>query len=151
MSLTAEAEITIVGAIDDVFSEFADHRTWADWMPSVFRPLYGPSRRLRRGDRLIVKLGGALPSLITVDRVEASREVCWSGGVPGIMFARHTFFFDAVGPDSTRIRSVEPWTGLVTRVKPLARGILRAAEAGGRAQLVGFDRWFQQRRPARAA
>jgi hypothetical protein len=151
MPLIAEAEIVMVGPVEAIFADFVDYRTWAGWMPPVFRPLYGPPRQLRRGDRLIVKVGGALPSLITVDRLESPREVCWSGGIPGLMFARHTFIFDAVGKDSTRIRSVEPWSGLTTLVKPLADSILRAAQAGGRAQLRGFDRWFQAQRPARAA
>ena len=151
MPVTAEAEITIQGPIDAVFSQFVDHRTWADWMPPVFRPMRGPDRQLRAGDRLIVKLGGALPSFISVERVDGPREVCWSGGLPGILFARHTFFFESVEGGATRIRSVEPWTGLLA-LTPLATRIQRAAAAGGRAQLGGFERWFMSRQSsARAA
>ena len=66
------------------------------------------------------------------------------------MFARHTFSFEAAGPGATRIISSEPWTGLVTNVKPVADKIQRAAAAGGEAMLVGFDRWYT-RNGARAA
>ncbi|MGH7269500.1 MAG: SRPBCC family protein [Polyangiaceae bacterium] len=151
MTLTAEAELTIAGPIESVFAQFIDYTHWAEWMPAVFRPIRGPARAIRPGDRLLMKVGGAVPSLLSVDRVEAPREVCWSGGVPGLAYARHSFYFDKVSDSATRIRSVEPWTGLLTMIKPLADGLLKAARAGGRDQLDGFERWFQQQRSARAA
>ena len=112
-------------------------------MPASFRPMRGPSRPLRQGDRLLIRVTG-LPSIIRVERVEGPREVCWSGGLPGVMHARHTFTFEAVGDKTTRVRSTEPWTGIVTKVKPLADRIQGAAERVGRHQLEGFGRWFSQ-------
>ena len=83
-----------------------------------------------------------LPTLITVERLETSRAVCWTAGLPGVLFARHTFTFEAVSDRATLIRSVEPWTGLLTRV--VASSLQRAAEDGGRRQLQSFETWFRQ-------
>ena len=143
MALIAESELTISGPLETVFSQFVDYRHWSAWMPASFRPMRGPSRPLRAGDRLLIRVTG-LPSLVHVDLVDAPREVCWSGGLSGVMHARHTFRFEAVGDKTTRIRSREPWTGLVTRVKPLADRIRSAAERVGRSQLEGFGRWFSR-------
>jgi hypothetical protein len=143
MPLIAESEHTISGPIEAVFSRFIDFRRWEAWMPSAFRPMRGPSRPLRTGDRLLVNVTG-LPSLLRVEEVDSPRQVCWSGGLPGLMFARHTFTFEAVGDKTTRIRSVEPWTGVVTKVPPLAARIQGAAQRVGKSQLEGFDRWFSQ-------
>ena len=115
-------------------------------MPASFHPMRGPSRPLRAGDRLLVRVTG-LPSLLYVDLVEASREVRWSGGLPGLMHARHTFAFEAVGDKTTRVRSTEPWTGVVTKLPPLAARIHRVAERVGKSQLEGFARWFTQEFP----
>ncbi len=141
MPVIAEGEQTVSGPIDAVFAQFIDYRSWAAWMPSLFRPLRGPSRPLRQGDRLLVRVKG-LPSVLTVDRLDAPREICWSGGLPGLLYARHTFTFEAVDGHSTRIRSVEPWTGLLTHLRPAS--LQRAAEDGGRRQMQGFDRWFRE-------
>jgi hypothetical protein len=143
MALIAESELTISGPIDTVFSQFVDYGRWSAWMPASFRPMRGPSRPLRQGDRLLIRVTG-LPTIIRVELLEAPREVCWSGGLPGVMHARHTFTFEAVGDKTTRVRSTEPWTGVVTRVKPLADRIQGAAEREGRHQLEGFGRWFSQ-------
>jgi hypothetical protein len=143
MALIAESELTISGPIEAVFSQFVDYPRWRAWMPASFRPMRGPSRPLRAGDRLIIRITG-LPSIVHVDRVEWPREVCWSGGLSGVMHARHTFTFEAVGDKTTRIRSTEPWTGAVTKVKPLADRIHSVAERVGRSQLEGFGRWFSQ-------
>jgi len=143
MPLIAESEHTIAGPIETVFSRFIDYRLWSAWMPKTFRPVRGPARPLRTGDRILVSLGG-LPALLRVDHVEGPREVSWSGGVPGVLHARHTFTFEALGEKVTRIRSSEPWTGLLTDIKPVAGKIQATAESAGRAQLAGFDRWFSR-------
>jgi hypothetical protein len=141
MPLVAELDHTVAGPIEAVFTQFIDYRGWHAWMPAVFRPLRGPARPLRTGDRLLLKVGGA-PSLLKVERVDAPNTVVWSGGVPGVLHARHTFTFEALGPDATRIHSSEPWTGLLTRIPTLAARIKKAANVGARQQLQGFDRWF---------
>src|SRR3984957_6253490 len=146
MPLIAESEHTIAGPIETVFSRFIDYRLWSAWMPKTFRPVRGPARPLRTGDRILVSLGG-LPALLRVDHVEGPREVSWSGGVPGVLHARHTFTFEALGEKVTRIRSSEPWTGLLTDIKPVAGKIQATAESAGRAQLAGFDRVFRDRSP----
>jgi hypothetical protein len=143
MTLVAEAELTIPGPIQAVFSQFIDYRRWSEWMPSTFRPMRGPSRPLRAGDRLLVRVTG-LPSLLRVEHVDGPREVCWGGGVPGVLRARHTFLFEAVNDRTTRIRSSEPWTGIVTNVPSVADRIQRTSERVGLAQLEGFSRWFSK-------
>jgi hypothetical protein len=148
MSVIAEVEQTIPGPIDAVFARFIDYPSWTAWMPALFTPLRGPSRPLVQGDRLLVRVKG-LPTTLTVDRLEASRQVCWSAGLPGFLHGRHTFTFEAVDSGSTRIRSVEPWTGLLTYV--VASSLQRAAEDGGRQQLQGFDRWFRDQFAGRAS
>ncbi len=60
------------------------------------------------------------------------------------MFARHTFAFEAVDEKTTRVRSTEPWEGLVTKVKPLADRNHGEAQRVGKSQLEGFDRWFSR-------
>jgi hypothetical protein len=141
MTFTADAELTISGPIEAVFSRFVDYRRWEEWMPSTFRPMRGPSRPLRTGDRLLIRVTG-LPSVIKVFHVESPREVSWGGGIPGLMSARHSFVFEAVDDKTTRVRSTEPWTGLVTNIESVANRIKRSAEKVGRSQLEGFERWF---------
>ncbi len=141
MTFTADAELTISGPIEAVFSRFVDYRRWEEWMPSTFRPMRGPSRPLRSGDRLLIRVTG-LPSFIKVFQVDSPREVAWGGGIPGLLSARHSFVFEALGDKTTRIRSSEPWTGLVTNVQSVADRIKRSAEKVGLSQLEGFERWF---------
>jgi hypothetical protein len=142
---TAEAERTVAGPLDDVFAAFIDYGKWGSWMPRAFRPMRGPARPLRTGDRLLVNVTG-LPSVLKVERVEAPREICWSGGLPGIVSARHSFHFEALDATTTRIRSVEPWTGLLTKAAPLIARIVRVASQVGNAQLDGFERWYARER-----
>jgi hypothetical protein len=150
MPFTADVERTIAGPLEAVFAQFTDYPRWKEWMPSLFRPMRGPSRPLRVGDRLLVAIGG-LPSVLTVEHVDAPYQVRWAGGVPGFLFARHTFAFEPAGPSSTRARSIEPWSGLLTYAPLLAPRLQRAAEGGGRAMLSGFDRWYARQPAARAA
>ena len=145
MPFTAQAELTIAAPVAAVFEPFIDFRTWGQWMAPVLAPVRGPERPLRAGDRLFVRINGAIPSALTVDRVEPQSEVCWSGGIPGLLFARHSFFFEPAGAQATLIRSVEPWTGLLTSLGGVSERLKRAAEQGGRRQLAGFERWFLAR------
>jgi hypothetical protein len=142
MPFVAEAELTVAGPLEAAFAQFIDFPRWSAWMPALFRPLRGPSRPLRTGDRLLVAVAGA-PTLIHVESIEAPREVRWSGGLPGLLYARHSFTFEAAGPDSTRIRSTEPWVGVLTRL-PIHAPLKRVAERAGRAQLKGFERWLSR-------
>ncbi len=141
MPVIAEATQTVPGPRDAVFAQFIDYPSWDAWMPSLFRPMRGPSRPLVQGDRLLVRVKG-LPTFLTVERLETSRAVCWTAGLPGLLFARHTFTFEAVSERATLIRSVEPWTGLLTHV--VASSLQRAAEDGGRRQLQSFETWFRE-------
>jgi hypothetical protein len=141
MPCVAKGEETVPASIDEVFAKFTDFRTWSAWMPPLFRPVWGPSRPLREGDRFLVRLG-ALPTLLKIERLRAPNEVCWSGGVPGFLHARHTFVFESTVEGSTRVESVEPWTGALTAITPVARAIRKTAERVGRDQLRYFRKWM---------
>jgi hypothetical protein len=143
MAFTADSELTIAGPIDAVFTRFIDYSRWSEWMPPTFRPMRGPSRPLLPGDRLLIRITG-LPSLVKVFDVNSPREVSWGGGIPGVLSARHSFLFEAVGDKTTRVRSTEPWKGLVTSIPSVAARIKRTAEKVGRSQLEGFERWFSK-------
>jgi hypothetical protein len=136
MTVVAEAERVVDIARDRAFELFIDFPRWHDWMPQDFRPVDGPSRPLEEGDVLRVRIP-PVTATIQVLRVRPHDEVCWGGGVPGLR-AEHSFYFDELGPEQTRIRSVEPWKGALTRVPPLAHKLMNEASRVGAAQLEAF-------------
>jgi len=136
MPLVAEAERTVDLDRDEAFDLFIDFPRWKQWMPPSFKPLSGPDHPLRAGDAFWVRLP-PVPAYVRVFRIRRPEEVCWGGGVPGLR-AEHSFFFEETGPGKTRIRSVEPWTGFLTSVGPIARRVKRDATMIGNAQLDGF-------------
>jgi integral membrane protein len=56
MSVVAEAERMVEVPRDRAFELFVDFPRWREWMPRCFRPLAGPDRPLREGDRLKVRI-----------------------------------------------------------------------------------------------
>jgi hypothetical protein len=140
MALVAEAERVVELPRDRAFELFIDFPRWREWMPRGFQPLSGPQRPLREGDQLRVRIPPIPVVALRVLRVRPHEEVCWGGGGPGLR-AEHSFFFDEVTPSTTRVRSVEPWTGPITKLGPLARQLLRMANQVGAAQLDGFVRY----------
>jgi hypothetical protein len=136
MRVVAEAERMVVVPRDRAFELFIDFPRWREWMPRSFQPVAGPDRPLREGDRLKIRIP-PLRATVRVLRVRSHLEVCWGGGAPGLR-AEHSFFFDEVTPTTTRIRSIEPWTGALIRVGPLAKQVLRVANRIGSDQLDGF-------------
>ena len=136
MPVVAEAERSVDLGRDEAFDLFIDFPRWSQWMPKVFEPLSGPDRPLRDGDVFRVRLP-PMPANVRVFRIRRPHEVCWGGGIPGL-HAEHSFFFEEEGPSRTRIRSVEPWTGFLTSIGPIARKVQRDATMIGGAQLDGF-------------
>jgi hypothetical protein len=136
MSVVAEAERMVELPRERAFELFIDFTRWHEWMPSDFKPLDGPDRPLREGDVLRVRIP-PINAKIRVLRVRPHDEVCWGGGAPGLR-AEHSFYFDEVDAERTRIRSVEPWTGALTRFPPLAHKLINEANRIGAAQLHGF-------------
>ncbi|MFW6050264.1 MAG: SRPBCC family protein [Myxococcota bacterium] len=136
MGITAEAERTVELPRERAFELFIDYSRWHEWMPRDFRPVSGPDRPLVQGDRLKVRIP-PITAHLKVLRVRPGEEICWGGGVPGLR-AEHSFYFEDAGPGRTRIRSVEPWTGALTKVGPLAARLKKEAERIGAAQLDGF-------------
>ncbi len=144
MSLIALAECTVPGAPESVVRKFVDFRNWPYFMPAQFRPMSGPQRALRTGDRLRIRIDAGfarLPTPVDVFSVDEPKEVVWGGG-NALLHARHRFRFEADGTQ-TRILSDEVWTGLLSRVGGPARRIKRQAEVIGQAQLDGFARWLR--------
>jgi hypothetical protein len=138
MSFVAATECKLGVSPEVAFDRLADHASWGTWMPRTFRPV-GPSRGvLREGDKLRVRIAGApVASPIVVRVVRRPREIMWTGGVPGLLFAEHHFFFDEED-GGVRVRSVETWSGALSLV---VRRLVqpRAASIGGE-QLTGLAR-----------
>jgi hypothetical protein len=131
MSVFAHAQLELDRPIDEVFARFVDFSTWRHWMPDAFAPVHGPKRALRPGDRVVVRMAGIALAPLRVLRVELDREVCWRGGIPFLLAGEHSFFFDDLGAGRTRIRSEEPFSGLLTRIAPVGKRIERDAGAVG--------------------
>ncbi|HEX7478984.1 MAG TPA: hypothetical protein VF331_14355 [Polyangiales bacterium] len=138
MPLIASAELLVAVPVETAFRHFIDFSAWDLWMPKGFRPIVGPSRPLREGDQLKMAIGPGpgLPSTLRVIRLRPQREICWGGGVPGVLVGEHSFFFAEEG-GQTRMRSEEPFSGLLAR-GPLAALIEREATKTGERTLRSF-------------
>ena len=141
MAVVAAAEIELDKPIDELFARFVDYTTWDSWMPKSFRPVRGPARALQVGDRVAVRMGPGLLTPLSVLRVRDNREICWRGGIPGLSVGDHSFFFDDLGEGRTRIRSEEPFRGLLPSLGPLGRAIEREASNAGKDMLEGFRQY----------
>ncbi|MCA9596198.1 MAG: hypothetical protein KC776_22945 [Myxococcales bacterium] len=140
MSFFANADVTVSGSMERAFAELSDFRSWKAFMPPEFTPVRGPSRILKSGDRVHVKLDTGmlmLPAVIQILWVRAPKEIAWSGG-NALLRAEHRFYFETTESGETRIRSEEEWTGALSHVGALARRIKRQAEIIGSAQLHGL-------------
>jgi hypothetical protein len=141
MAATAVAELIVEAPLEQAFARFIDFSRWDLWMPKLFRPLSGPARELREGDRLSVGLGpaGKLVTELTVLRLRKHKEICWRGGLRGFLQGEHSFFFsDAPNlPGKTCLRSEEPFSGLLVHGL-LGRRIERDATQAANEILSGF-------------
>lgn len=109
-------------------------------MPQSFRPIDGPERVMRPGDRLKVSIRGVPgPALLRVVQIEPGRIVSWSGGVSGVLTGLHEFHFDEA-PGGTNARSEEAWTGALSSVGIVARRVKPMAERVGSDQLDALAR-----------
>jgi hypothetical protein len=144
MPFVAEALRGVELPPEEAFDRFVDFRRWHEWMPAAFRPISGPDRALREGDRVRAVLDTGrvrLPIAFRVMRVRPGREIAWGGGPRALLQAEHRFLFEASGAGATEIRSAETWRGALAEVGPLARRIQKQAERVGAAQLDGFATW----------
>ncbi len=138
MSFVAEAERAYDHPPDAVWDRLADARSWRKWMPRSFRPSRTPDAPLRAGDRARVRVGFAIPTVLTVTVADRGREITWTGGTRGVLFAEHRFVFERRADGGTFVRSIETWSGaLAPLVRPLVQPF---AERAGRAQLEGLAR-----------
>lgn len=140
MPAVSRAEIVINQPVAAVFGELIDFGRWARWMPPVFRPARGPSGPLAVADRLLVRLGGALPMGLRVVCVSPNAELTWRGGVPGLLVGEHSFYFDDLGGGQTRVRSEERFAGLLAHVPLLQSLVARSGEKAGAAMLEALSR-----------
>jgi hypothetical protein len=135
MPFVARASRSLPVSAAVAFDRLADHDSWASWMPPSFRPLEkAPVGRLTEGLQLRVKISGTpFPVSLRVRTVRRPAEICWSGGVKGLLHGDHRFSFEATGEASVEVRSDETWSGFfATLMRP---GILPKAEQIGRDQL----------------
>jgi hypothetical protein len=138
MTVIAEAQLEIDRPASELFDALCDYRNWRTIMPKAFSPMRGPERALRVGDRMTVRMNGALPAQLTVLRVEPHREICWRGGLAGLLVGEHSFLFEELGPTRARVRSREPFTGLLTKLPPVAKTLRRDASVVGLQMLEGL-------------
>jgi hypothetical protein len=131
MSFVAKGTRRLPVSPEVAFDRLADLGSWSSWMPSSFRPVGRAAGTLRLGLRFKVKIAGVpVASPIEVTEVRRPKELAWSGGLPGVLWANHQFFFEADGPDATTVVSHETWSGLLA---PFVQRILqpRAERVGG--------------------
>jgi uncharacterized protein YndB with AHSA1/START domain len=134
----AEAERRYESAPEDVFDRLADARGWEQWMPRSFRPARTPAAPLRSGDHLRVRVAGGPPTTLEVVVSDRAREMTWTGGFHGILFAEHRFLFERRDDGGTLLRSVEVWSGaLASMTRPIVKPL---AERIARGQLDGLGR-----------
>lgn len=142
MTAIAVAELTVDAPREVAFAKFIDFTHWDLWMPADFRPVAGPARALRAGDKVKVSIGpkGRISLRLEVLRVRDNIEICWRGGPAGLLQGDHSFFFsDAAGAQAkTRIRSEEPLRGLLT-IGPLGAAVERALADGASELLQRFS------------
>ncbi|HEX4354028.1 MAG TPA: hypothetical protein VHZ95_13965, partial [Polyangiales bacterium] len=73
-------------------------------------------------------------------RVRTDKEICWRGGVPGLVMGEHSYFFsDADG--KTRVRSEESFAGLLT-FATLGKQIERAATQHAVRMIESFGQYL---------
>src|SRR5262245_29504528 len=131
MPVTFEESIELPVPPERAFEALRDHPRWHEWMPASFRPVGASAGPLEPGMKVKVAVAGVpFDSTITMRVVEAPRELRWVGGVPGVVFADHAFFFEAKGA-GCQVRSVETWTGALVpavgwRASKLIPPVLRA-------------------------
>jgi hypothetical protein len=138
MTALAVAQREIATPLDFAFARFIDFSYWDLWMPKLFRPISGPARALREGDRMLVGLGrsGKLTGRLRVKRLRPNKEICWEAGIPGLLVGEHSFFFSAAHSNTT-LRSEEPFRGLLS-LGPIGRRIEQIATETGEAILSSF-------------
>lgn len=141
MSFVAKGTRRMPVTPEVAFDRMADFASWPRWMPPSFRPVGAASGTLQRGRKIWVRIAGVpAPSRIEVSEMRRPKEIAWSGGLPGVLWANHQFFFEAEGPDATVVVSHETWSGLLA---PLLRRVIQPqAERVGGQQLDALARSF---------
>jgi hypothetical protein len=138
VSYVASASRTLRVPASVAFDRLADHDSWSDWMPRSFRPVGRRLGRLAPGATFRVRiLGAPFAARCRVTVVRPHEEITWCGGVRGLVYAEHHFFFDAAG-DAVTVRSEETWTGPVASL--LRFGIQPGAAKVGGETLDGLAR-----------
>ena len=138
MSVIAVAERVVDAPLETAFARFIDFTSWDLFMPASLRPLTGPARALRQGDRIQLAFGPGARIVrdLTIVRVRPNKEICWRLHVPALIHAEHSFFFTEAN-GGTRLRSEEPARGLLA-FGPLGRIFEREAIKVTEEVLAGF-------------
>ena len=139
MGAIAVAERVVDAPLETAFARFIDFTSWDLFMPASLRPLSGPARAVRPGDRVQFAFGpgSRIVCEVTIVRVRPNKEICWRFQLRGLFHGEHSFFFSEAHGGSTRLRSEEAARGLLV-VGPLGRAFEREATRGGEEILAGF-------------
>lgn len=142
MSFVVEVEKIIPRSRAEVYADLTNFTAWRAWTPASFRPIKGPERELRLGDKLVARIdvGVGVPTALRIERLEENRAIMWSGGVPGVLRAEHHFELYDVEGGGTRVISRETWSGALTIVGPFADLVRSLATKIGNDQVGGLDR-----------
>lgn len=137
MPYTIELSIDLEVTPEVAFDTLCDHDSWPSWMPSAsFRPVGQSMGLLHVGGEFRISIERMPASSARVTVVDRAREISWSGGFKGVLWADHAFFFEPLGK-GTRVRSVETWSGVIA---PLLKPLLKpGAHRVGKAQLAGLQ------------
>jgi hypothetical protein len=139
MSFTARGSRRMPVAPEIAFDRLADLASWPAWMPSSFRPAGKTAGTMRLGQKIRVRIAGVpVASQIEVTEVRRPKELAWSGGIPGVLWANHQFFFEPDGPNATVVVSHETWSGVLARF--VQRLVQPQAERIGGQQLEALAR-----------
>ena len=159
MTAIARAEIIVDAPREVAFDHFVDFSHWHVWMPAEFRPVSGPPRGLRDGDKIKVSVGpnGRVKLQLSVVRLLPHREICWGGGSRLILRGEHCFRFEdspgspgaTSGSSKTIIRSEETLAGLLT-LGPMAKRVELGAQESAEGLLARFADYLKSRQPGSA-
>jgi len=123
---TYETEIVIDAPPAEVWKHLIDvrqHDTWSRHFRLRGEPIVGGAARIE------FKLFGVRARVpVTVQKVDAERELRWHGGPKGVAFGSHFFILEPLdGGERTRLRHGEDFSGILASL--IVR--LLAAERGG--------------------
>jgi len=110
-----ERSVEVEAPVQEVWDRMMEVSTWPEWKPFIKKAkVAGGYDSLTNGSTLKFSavIGGpvAIPLSAKVTEFSVPSRLAWSGGVPGVFFAVHSFDFKAA-QGKTRVVSREEFSG----------------------------------------